>query len=133
MAPRKRINTRYKIVLRETKREMDVNWGILFVKNRTYEVLKAANVPLGMSVDGALRSPLMLMPDKIPVTVGKNTPKTRNHVYPSCRRPGRIKLDTSTLLDVREGSLNPPDSLRTDSRQSCHSTSHRLRVRDRRP
>lgn len=36
-----------------------------------------------MSVDGARRSPLMLMPDRTPVTVGKKTPKTRNHEYPS--------------------------------------------------
>lgn len=45
----------------------------------TNEVPKAASVPFGMSVEGARRSPLMLMPDKTPVTVGKKTPKTRNH------------------------------------------------------
>lgn len=46
----------------------------------TYDVPNAASVPFGMSVDGARKSPLILMPDKTPVTVGKNTPNTRNHV-----------------------------------------------------
>lgn len=46
----------------------------------TNEVLNAANVPFGISVDGARRSPLILMPDSTPVTVGKNTPNTRNQV-----------------------------------------------------
>lgn len=45
-----------------------------------YEVPNAANVPFGMSVDGALKSPLILMPESTPVTVGKNTPNTRNQV-----------------------------------------------------
>lgn len=49
----------------------------------THEVLNAASVPFGMSVDGARKSPLILIPDKTPVTVGKKTPNTRNHVYPS--------------------------------------------------
>lgn len=43
----------------------------------------AANVPLGMSFEGALKSPLMLIPAMIPVTVGKNTPNTLNQLYPS--------------------------------------------------
>lgn len=49
----------------------------------TYDVPKAAKVPFGMSVDGARRSPDILIPDKTPVIVGKNIPNTRNHVYPS--------------------------------------------------
>lgn len=45
-----------------------------------YDVPKAAKVPLGISVDGARKSPLILIPDKTPVTVGKKTPNTLNHV-----------------------------------------------------
>lgn len=58
VAPRKITKTRYKNV----------------------PVLIAAKVPLGILVEGALRSPLMLIPDKIPVIVGKNTPKTANQL-----------------------------------------------------
>lgn len=49
---------------------------------KAYEVLRAANVPFGISVDGARRSPLIFIPDRTPVIVGKKTPNTRNHVYP---------------------------------------------------
>lgn len=45
-----------------------------------YPVLKAAKVPFGISVEGALKSPLIFIPDNIPVTVGKKTPNTVNHV-----------------------------------------------------
>lgn len=48
-----------------------------------YPVPTAANVPLGISVDGCFKSPLILIPAKTPVTVGKNTPKTVNQLYPS--------------------------------------------------
>lgn len=48
-----------------------------------YDVPKAANVPFGISVDGARKSPLILMPDKTPVIVGKKMPNTRNQLYPS--------------------------------------------------
>lgn len=40
----------------------------------TYEEPIAASVPLGMLVKGSWRSPLMLMPARIPVTVEKNRP-----------------------------------------------------------
>lgn len=53
----------------------DLFWG-----NNTYDVPNAASVPFGMSVDGARRSPLILIPDSTPVIVGKNIPNTRNHV-----------------------------------------------------
>lgn len=43
----------------------------------------AAKDPFGMSLEGALKSPLMLIPAITPVTVGKNTPKTLNQLYPS--------------------------------------------------
>lgn len=43
-------------------------------------VLIAARDPFGMFVDGAFKSPLMFIPDSIPVTVGKNTPKTMNQL-----------------------------------------------------
>lgn len=43
----------------------------------------AASEPFGILVDGDFRSPLMLIPARIPVIVGKNTPKTVNQVYPS--------------------------------------------------
>lgn len=43
----------------------------------------AARVPLGMSLEGCRRSPLILMPAMIPVTVGKNTPNTVNQLLSS--------------------------------------------------
>lgn len=49
----------------------------------TYPVIIAASDPFGILVEGERKSPLMLIPAKIPVMVGKNTPKTVNHVYPS--------------------------------------------------
>jgi len=36
----------------------------------------ADNVPIGILRDGLRRSPLMLMPAKTPVAVGKKTPNT---------------------------------------------------------
>lgn len=49
-------------------------------KYRNVPVPIAASVPLGILVDGALRSPLIFIPDKTPVIVGKNTPKTENQL-----------------------------------------------------
>lgn len=54
--------------------------NITKTKYKKVPVLIAASVPLGMLVDGALRSPLILIPDRIPVIVGKNTPKTVNQL-----------------------------------------------------
>lgn len=48
-----------------------------------YPVVIAANDPFGILIDGARRSPLIFIPAKIPVTVGKNTPKTVNQLFPS--------------------------------------------------
>lgn len=42
--------------------------------NQTYDTPRAAKVPWGMLLKGSLRSPLMLIPAKIPVTVEKNNP-----------------------------------------------------------
>ena len=36
----------------------------------------AAKVPAGMLFDGSFRSPLMLIPAKTPVALGKKTPNT---------------------------------------------------------
>ena len=47
-----------------------------------YPVLIAAKDPLGMLTEGFFKSPLMLIPAKIPVIVGKNTPKQVNHEFP---------------------------------------------------
>lgn len=41
---------------------------------KTYDTPRAAKVPWGMLLKGSLRSPLMLIPAKIPVTVEKNNP-----------------------------------------------------------
>lgn len=40
----------------------------------TYDTPRAAKVPWGMLLKGSFRSPLMLIPAKIPVTVEKNNP-----------------------------------------------------------
>ena len=40
-----------------------------------YLTPKAANEPVGIDRDGCLRSPLMFIPAKTPVTAGKKTPK----------------------------------------------------------
>ena len=52
----------------------------------TYAVATAAKVPMEMSCEGFLRSPLILMPAMTPVNAGKNTPNTLNQswlsVYP---------------------------------------------------
>lgn len=42
--------------------------------NQTYDTPRAAKVPWGMLLKGSFRSPLMLIPAKIPVTVEKNNP-----------------------------------------------------------
>lgn len=47
-----------------------------------YPVPKAAKVPLGISVDGCRKSPLIFIPANTPVTVGKKTPKTVNQPTP---------------------------------------------------
>lgn len=69
-----------------------INTILIIEMGKTYDVPKAANVPFGISVDGARKSPLILIPDKTPVIVGKNIPNIRNQVYPSeyCAQ----KLDT---------------------------------------
>ena len=43
----------------------------------------ALRVPTGMFLPGSLRSPLMLIPAKTPVAVGKNTPKTLKKLSPA--------------------------------------------------
>ena len=52
----------------------------------TYAVATAAKVPMEMSCEGFLRSPLILIPAMTPVNAGKNTPNTLNQswlsVYP---------------------------------------------------
>lgn len=48
--------------------------------NVTYTVKTAANVPFGISVEGLRRSPLILIPAKMPVIVGKKTPNTVNQL-----------------------------------------------------
>lgn len=73
----------------------------------TYDVPKAARVPFGMSVDGARRSPLMLMPDKTPVIVGKKIPNTRDHVYPSLYFDQKFATKLSTLHPVKPLAKNP--------------------------
>lgn len=42
--------------------------------NQTYDTPRAAKVPWGMLLKGSFRSPLMLIPARIPVTVEKNNP-----------------------------------------------------------
>lgn len=79
--PRNNTKTKYKNVLKTIKVIKIMEICIEKCNLLTYEVAKAVNVPFGMSVDGARKSPLILIPDKTPVTVGKNTPKTRNQVY----------------------------------------------------
>lgn len=56
---------------------------VLRIDNLSYPVPNAAKVPLGISLDGCFKSPLILIPAKTPVTVGKNTPNTVNQLYPS--------------------------------------------------
>lgn len=43
----------------------------------------ADNVPTGMLLDGLRRSPLILIPAKTPVAVGKKTPKTVKKLSPA--------------------------------------------------
>lgn len=70
-------------IMKSVKRESRLQ---VAPKNRTnaryrnVPVLIADKVPLGISVEGALKSPLMLIPDRMPVIVGKNTPKTVNQL-----------------------------------------------------
>lgn len=64
-------------------RSSDMTCCFIFCSVYTHPVLTAAKVPLGMSLDGFRRSPLMLMPAMIPVTVGKNTPNTVNQLLSS--------------------------------------------------
>lgn len=47
---------------------------------KPYPVPIAASEPLGMLIEGFFKSPLILMPARIPVIVGKKTPKHLNHV-----------------------------------------------------
>lgn len=72
----------------------------------TYDVPKAASVPFGISVEGARRSPLILMPDKTPVIVGKNIPKTRNQVYPSEYCDQKFDTKLSVLHPVKPFARN---------------------------
>lgn len=53
---------------------------IIKTKYRKVPVPIAVNVPLGIFVDGAFKSPLIFIPDRTPVIVGKNTPKTENQL-----------------------------------------------------
>lgn len=48
-----------------------------------YPTPTAAIVPFGMLMFGCRRSPLILIPAIIPVTVGKKTPNAVNQLYPS--------------------------------------------------
>lgn len=52
---------------------------LIFFFSFKYPVPRAANVPFGILVDGCRKSPLILIPAKTPVTVGKNTPNVVNH------------------------------------------------------
>lgn len=57
--------------------------NIINTKYKNVPVPIAANVPLGILTEGARKSPLMLIPDNTPVTVGKKTPNMVNQLYPS--------------------------------------------------
>lgn len=58
---------------------MDKDWKKIF-KSFPYPVVIAAKDPFGIFTEGFFKSPLILMPARIPVMVGKNTPKHLNHV-----------------------------------------------------
>lgn len=73
----------------------------------TYDVPKAASVPFGISVDGARKSPLIFIPDRTPVIVGKNTPNTRNHVYPSLYFAQKFNTKFSVFHPVKPLSESP--------------------------
>lgn len=78
------------------------------LKNRiTYDVPKAASVPFGISVDGARKSPLIFIPDNTPVIVGKNTPNTRNQVYPSLYFAQKFDAKFSVFHPVNPLSGSP--------------------------
>ncbi|CAD0194766.1 unnamed protein product [Chrysodeixis includens] len=53
---------------------------IINIKYKNVPVPIAAKDPLGILADGFFKSPLMLIPAKMPVMVGKNTPKHLNQV-----------------------------------------------------
>lgn len=63
------------LLIRKLKRDSRDN------VTKTYPVATADSVPIEMSFEGFLRSPLMLIPAMTPVRAGKKTPKTLNQLW----------------------------------------------------
>lgn len=67
-----------------------------------YPVLIAANDPLGIFTEGFFKSPLMLIPARMPVMVGKKTPKHLNHEYPGRSSSGHVLFAITPLPQPRK-------------------------------
>lgn len=66
---------------------------------------RAAREPAGMFVEGSFKSPLMLIPDKTPVALGKNTPKTVKKFCPLEKAGAAFFSMLSVLYPVKPAAV----------------------------
>jgi len=95
--------------------EVTRNTAFIFCSVYTHPVPIAAKVPFGMSLDGFLKSPLMLIPAIIPVTVGKNTPNTVNQLLPSWKSGNVLLTKFSDIHPVK-----PLSEILNEDKQQCY-------------